>query len=606
MAYEDLKKEAGRHPAYIAEIYLQRCTLTYGTPPCSAAVGTTGFTKCFNTLGTCQDEPNFDPDSTEPLRFSSQRIDELQQAGEPPTFPTLLTVDTTPTRLEPGKGLGIRSSVTIRLQDHPWTDVGIDPYLGDASRAVSDPDSVGSFWGKMLARVKYWEGRRLDILTGYLDPETGVYDASNFLRRTFVIEEVAGPDRRGNVSIIAKDPLKFADSNRTQVPELTRALLDSDIDDNPATVTVPVGVGEGALFSIGDFIRIDEEVCEVINVVSDDLTVDRATLPSFYPASGTLIDEHTAGATVQICRLYDNERVDDIISDLLINEVGIDPSFIDLVEWADIFDEQIPSYIFSTLITEPTGVKDLLQELTEHTILLWWDERDQEIKFEVLRPTALTLLPTFDDDSNIVADSFASNRTSKERLSRVYTYHGQRDPTKSLDQKNNYQKVNIRIDVDAESDEQYGSARARDIFSRWLTTAETAIADEIGQRLLVEYRNTKTAIQFVIDPKDDSQWTGDFVKIASRYIQDQEGQPTAKQFRIVEVAELLTKLGAKYKYVAIQTQLSGRAGVWAPDEEPPGTPYPDYTAATEEERLRAYWCGEDGLMSNGDTGYVWT
>ena len=604
MAYDDLKKDFGRRPTYIAELFLQQCLLTYSVAPCEAVLGVTGDTKCYNTLNTCQDVENFDPDSSVPLRFSSQRVDGLQAAGEAPTFPTLLSVDTTPTRLEPGKGLGIRSRIKLKLEDHPWTDVGIDPYLGEATRPVQDPDSTGSFWGKLLARVKFWEGRRLDILTGYLDPDDGSFDASNFLRRTYLIEAIAGPDRNGEVSIIAKDPLKFADSDRIQVPTLTDALLDSDIDDS--TTTVPVGTGEGALFSVGDFVRIDEEIMEVTVITVDDLTVDRATLPAFYPVTGTIAASHQAESTVQICRLFDGERADDIISGLLITDAGIDPLFIDTAAWATTFDTEIPSYIFSTLITEPVGVKDLLQELTEHTIMIWWDERQQLIEFDVLRPAAIGLLPEFDDDVNIVADSFSSSRISKERISRVFTYHGQRDPTEDLKKKNNFQQVQSRVDLDAETPEEYGSKRTRDIFSRWMPNAKAAVADEISQRMLVEYRNTKIIVAFVVDPKDDSQWTGEFVRVLTRYVQDENGLPLNRQYRIIEVEELLTKAGVRYKYLAVQTQLDGRAGSYAPDEDPPATPYPDYTDATDEQRVRAFWADEDGLMANGDTGYVWT
>lgn len=607
MAYDDIKKDFGRHPVFIVELFLQKCLLTYSVAPCTAALGVTGSQKCFNTLGTCQDTPNFDPSTTTPLRFSSQRVDELQAAGEPVTFPTVLAVDTAPTVLVPGQGLGVRSTVSIQLEDHPWTDLGIDPYLGDASRTVDDPDLVGSFWGKLLARNKFWEGRRIDVLTGYLDTDDGTYDAANFVRRTYVVEAIAGPDRRGNVSIVAKDPLKFADRNRAQVPEPTPVTLDAVMNISTSLVNL-AEVDAYLLYTVGDFIRIDDEIMEVtnINAGQNRLTVDRATLPSFYPTTGTTTAEHDEGATVQLCRLYDSARADDIISGLLIDDVGIDPAFIDLVEWASTFDTHIASYLFSTLITEPTGVKDLLQELTEHTILLWWDDREQEIRFDVLRPSAFIAIPTFTDDENIVADSFVSSRSSKERISQVFAWYGQRDPTQDLDTLGNFQQVKVRADLDAETPEEYGSARRLDIFSRWMPVALAAVADEVGQRLLVEYRNTKIVAQFVVDAKDDSQWTGDFVKCVTRFVQNVEGRPDVRQYRIVEVNEILTTSGARYKYKAIQTQLNGRVGVWAPDEEPPATPYPDYVAATEAQRLRMFWADDMGNMSNGDIGYVWS
>ncbi len=607
MAYDDQKKEFGRKPAWIVELFLQKCLLTYSVAPCEAAIGVTGSAKCFNTLGTCQDTQNFDPSTATPVRFASTRIDGLQGVGEPVTFPTVLSVDTAPTRLEPGRGLGIRASVKIQFEDHPWNDRGFDPYLGDATRPPGDPDLRGSFWGKLLARNKFWESRRVDILTGYLDADTGAYDAANFIRRTYVIEAIAGPDRNGNVSLVAKDPLKFADSNRAQVPEPTEATLDVSVGTGTNNMNL-FEPGAHALFTVGDFVRIDDEIMQVnsINVAQNRLNCSRETLPAVYPTTGTTVAEHDAGATVQICKFYDAERADDIVFDLLVNQAGIDPIFIDAVEWAAVFDSLIPSYIFTALITEPTGVKDLLQELTEHTILLWWDDRAQLIQFDVLRPSAFIAIPTFDDQANIAADSFVSSRSSKERISRVLTYYGQRDPTQDLETRINFQQVNVRADLDAETVEEYGSSRILEIFSRWLSVADAAIADEIGQRMLLEYRNTKIAVQFVLDPKDDEQYTGDFVKIRTRYVQDLDGNPATQQYRIVEVQELLTNAGARYKYLAIQTQLNGRVGVYAPDEEPPATPYPDYVAASEAQRLRAFWADDMGNMSNGDIGYVWS
>lgn len=608
MAYDDQKKEFGRRPAWIVEMFLQRCLLEYSVLPCEAAIGVTGAAKCFNTLATCQDTQNFDPSTEKPIRFSSTRIDGIQAVGDFATFPTVISVDTAPTRLEPGRGLGIRASVKIQFEDHPSNDRGFDPYLGDATRPPGDPDLRGSFWGKLLSRNKFWEGRRIDILTGYLDAVTGAYDAANFIRRTYVIEAIAGPDRNGTVSLVAKDPLKFADSNRAQVPETTPVTVDEDLTSNETGIDL-LEVDAHLLFTVGDFIRIDEEIMEVtgIQAPQNRLNVSRGTLPAVYPQSGSVAVEHTLGATVQICKFYDAVRADDIVFDLLVNIAGIDPVFIDAAEWAAVFDNLIPTYIFTTLITKPTGVKDLLQELTEHTILLWWDDRDQLIKFDVLRPSAFVAIPTYDDDANITADSFVSSRSSKERLSRVLTYYGQRDPTQDLETRVNFQQVNVRADLDAETPEEYGSARIDEIFSRWLSVSDAAIADEIGQRMLVEYRNTKIAVQFVLDPKDDEQYTGDFVKIVTRYVQDENGNPATQQYRIVEVQELLTNAGARYKYLAIQTQLNGRVGVYAPDDndEGPGA-YPLYPVASEAQRLRAFWADDMGNMSNGDIGYVWS
>lgn len=60
MSYATEKLKAGRKPCTIVELELDRCNLTYGTAPCTAAIGVTGERKCFNTRATCQDADNYD------------------------------------------------------------------------------------------------------------------------------------------------------------------------------------------------------------------------------------------------------------------------------------------------------------------------------------------------------------------------------------------------------------------------------------------------------------------------------------------------------------------------------------------------------------------
>ena len=53
----------------LVEVDIERCTLTYGTSPCTASIPTTGDNKCFNSRKTCQDTPNIDL-STETVTFA--------------------------------------------------------------------------------------------------------------------------------------------------------------------------------------------------------------------------------------------------------------------------------------------------------------------------------------------------------------------------------------------------------------------------------------------------------------------------------------------------------------------------------------------------------
>ena len=51
--------KSGRIPVVFVELDMDICTHVYGTSPRTAAIGTTGTAKCYNTYATCQDKPHY-------------------------------------------------------------------------------------------------------------------------------------------------------------------------------------------------------------------------------------------------------------------------------------------------------------------------------------------------------------------------------------------------------------------------------------------------------------------------------------------------------------------------------------------------------------------
>ena len=127
------------------EIDVPYCSLNFGVSPCTA----TG-TKCFNTLKTCKDRPNFN-DVPETLRFV-QPTDYLPQNIE--AIPSLREVTITPSVISLGHDLGERAQVSAVLEDHPWPDTGPggDKYLSD--RAYN-PFDQGSYWGSFERATRF-------------------------------------------------------------------------------------------------------------------------------------------------------------------------------------------------------------------------------------------------------------------------------------------------------------------------------------------------------------------------------------------------------------------------------------------------------------------
>lgn len=634
MTYEALKQEMGKQFVVIVELYIDKCSLVYGVAPCTAAVPTTGTQKCFNTLKTCQDTTHYDPGvgGTKVYRFSTTYIPELQAAGDAVTFPTIRSVQTAPTRLVPGKGFGIRSSVVIGLEDHPWTDVSVDPYLRTRSYV---PDNQGSFWGKFLARNPNYEGRRIDVLTGYL-ADDGTYNVANFQRRTYLINKISGPDTDGRVQIEAKDPLKKTDINKAQWPVASRASLSTIalVGDTDLFIADPDG-DVAAAFALGQtYLRIEDEIVNVVSVTDDTggfytVVVLRTDSPSIYDNSLNVQAEHAVNSGVQPCWFFDQQRIDEVLYTLLFDASSIPASYLPTATWATEVDEGgLNNYILTALIVEPTGVQTLLDELSQHGIYMWWDERQQVVLMKSVITQSFDDTP-FNEDSNIIAGSLSVTRDVNSRISQAWMYYSLRFPTLDMKLLPSYRTLQIKIDTSAESPQEYDQSRAQIVFSRWLPIAKSSIAAEISTRLLRSYRDSKIILAMSLDPKDDSAWTGDLIGVTTSLVQDESGAPVQTNYSVIEVDEAITDAGVLYKYILQSERTVLRAGLISPTTEPADNlvwddnidivwdgdeiidweyaapvAFPDYTPASDAQKRRyAFISPDSGFFSDGTPAY---
>lgn len=124
------------------ELDLDRCQLRYGETnaagTCQAVLGDTGTIKCLNTRPNCQDPPNYNP-ALVTYRYAMP-TDFLPD--DIPAIPNIEDVDTAPTKLNPGKGIGQREDITVTFRDHPYHDIGIDKYVEE--RPTGDATFVGA------------------------------------------------------------------------------------------------------------------------------------------------------------------------------------------------------------------------------------------------------------------------------------------------------------------------------------------------------------------------------------------------------------------------------------------------------------------------------
>ncbi len=569
------------------------CNLTYGVSPCTAEVGVTGPDKCFNTTFTCQDRDNLDL-GTKDLWFCSMRGNLprpfLFNGSAIYVISSLKSASISPAEVNVGAGdedkdaLGTRGTLTVDLQDHPHSDNVVDKYQGERSYIATER---GTFWTKWLQRNPYYQNTIVELYVGTIGQ-----DVANMDRRTYVLDNIDGPS--DSVSLTAKDVLKLADNDKAQAPKKSEGELESDITAGATTLTVSTTVDEypsSGTVAIGD---------ENISYTSKTAVSGGYELSGLTRGvDGTEADSHDAEEVVQLVLRYEDENVWDVMDDLIKNYTQVTtriPGAVPYSEWQTEGDFWLSSYRMGAVIREPTGVNQLLGELTRDApSMLYWDERVQELKLVAVKPSWPTVR-NLSDDSNILADSVSVRRKKQNRFNEVWVFYQFRDNSKDLDEENNAKFIRVTLDADAQSDDEYGDRKVRKIYSRWIQTGSHAF--ELASTVLNRYRDAPTIIELKLTGKDRDFWLTDVASVKHRRFVNSFGAVEPRLFQVISVQESPGEDVLKYKMETFP--FFGRFAGWMADDAN------DYSNATNDELLDgAWWSDENGLMPDGSEGYQW-
>lgn len=548
MTFEVEKAVVGREPFTVIEIDLDFCTLQYGVPPCMASADSNGGQKCFNTYASCQDRENYTP-APRTYRFC-ENVARLPKSLD--AFPYLAAVSITPTKLAIGSGLGERARVSVTLVDAPHHDRGVDPYVAERDY---NPMEQGSFFGKFVSRNRYYLGRPMRVLTGYLtEDEKGapVYDAANFQTRLYFIEKMDPPDSAGRVVITAKDILKLVDDDRAQAPRPAKGRLAAPISAGDTAATLdPVGIGDLA-YSAAGVLRVNDELMDFTRA-GDALTLNRGQYNSTAKA-------HALDDAVQECYVVGNsssggEPIEDIIYDLLVNYGNVSPAYIDTAAWAA-ESETYLTRLYSTIVAAPVGVNQLLNELCEQgPAYIWWDEVAGQIRFRALRPAASAAVE-LNDDEHFLAGSLRALDKQDARVSQVWMYFGQRTYTDAIDNPSNFKQVLIAIG-DGEDVNKHGQPKVKKVFCRWIPEFGRTFAEQVADLILQRYNETPKQISFALDPKDSSLSLGDLFRGRTRLAQDDDGSKREIVYQVIEAREVYGQ--GRYVFEALEERYTPSA-----------------------------------------------
>ena len=442
-------------------------------------------------------------------------------------IPNIKGVKIAPAKIDVKGGLGVRAQANVTFDDHPHSDIGIDPYLSDRSY---DPLQVGLFWTKYRARNEDYQYDEMRVFSAYLEGDN--YDESNAELRYYLVDSLSVTN--GGASMVGKDTLRLAMKDKAVAPAVSTGSLSADMTD--VQTTIVLNTGDGAEYPSSGKVLIDKEIIDYVSKSTDTLNVN--TSPNGRGNQNTVAAAHKADATVQLVLEYDGETLDFIVDDLLTNYAEINSNFIPTGSWST----EVDTYLSNTLnaiIPKPTDVNKLLKELSESAPhYLWWDERSQQVQLTALKPPPETA-NIIDEDGQILEDSYVTKDMNDMRYSTIIVNYGQFDPTEKIDEIRNYQASYIR--VDANSIQKYKKNQIKTINSRWILRTANATAQKLAQTYGRRFAEIPRECRFSLDPKDSAGgtgiWAGDSRSIQHSDTVDFNGNPTSSIYQITSVRE---------------------------------------------------------------------
>ncbi|MEI6800494.1 MAG: hypothetical protein WCO04_14965 [Pseudomonadota bacterium] len=550
-----------REPITLVEIDLDYCANTWGTAPCAAVLSAGIPNKCYNGFAGCKSVPNFIK-GTKTLTFADPRANLPIDDGVT-YFPALVDCSTyaatvniagTDKSLSP---MGRRATVTVTLADFPYHDRTLDKYANERvsgaamfSGIGADPAEKGSIMPKIKARFPYYQGRALRVITGEIVAGAII----NKVTKSYVMTNWIGPGDDWQIKIEAQDILWLADSDRAIAPAPGKGTLAADLTISATTATLqPTGIG--AQYDAAGRVCIGSE-CLDFTRVGDVLTITRGVV-------GTVAATHNLGDTVQPVLQFNATRIDTALALLLQTYAGVPASWIDAAAWATEVTRWAASLTLTGNICAPTPVADLVAEIQLMGVSIWSDAENAKIGLKINHPADGETVTALSDRDNI--KSVSLDDRAAERLTEVYFYSVQIDPTKGKEDPSNYGRLLVTADLAAKGVNAYGDTRVKRVFARLLQDGNDADISVLSRRLLNRFNRPPLRATLRLDAKD-ALGLADLVSVQTAKLQDEAGATSAMQMQVISVSE--PRPGHEIEIIAQAFQFAGRYAYALADSAP--------------------------------------
>ena len=133
------------------------------------------------------------------------------------------------------------------------------------------------------------------------------------------------------------------------------------------------------------------------------------------------------------------------------------------------------------------------------------------------------------------------------RVSQVFIRFGQKDPTKKLDELNNYSQTYIRDNLASSGADEFGSEQIKTINSRWINNFNKAAAVELAAKFGRRFELTPRKISYKVTAKDSDLWIGDNIGIDHPELQLPTGEQGNNIYQIMSVQE-----AGDFNYTALE------------------------------------------------------
>lgn len=188
--------------------------------------------------------------------------------------------------------------------------------------------------------------------------------------------------------------------------------------------------------------------------VSDDLVDASIKIPTENSTGTQYVD-------------YSNIHPVDIINDILVTQLGIDPSYVDSARLTEEGNTWLNGWRFNRIITEPKEADSYLNEIQVETNSFVVHD-GEKITYKVFSPPVPGIpIEEWTDNNTILKDSFSIKSGYKDNFyNRVLVYFDYDES--GSDKEENYETAVIAVDAASQTSSEWNEISTRTIKSKWI------------------------------------------------------------------------------------------------------------------------------------------